>query len=219
MPKRTLNLDLLLGAIIVLIFIGFSHIGPSLFERIERHVYDTELRLAPGEKQGVSKVVLINIDDKSLTRLGSWPWPRHLIAEMIDILKEGGAKLIGLNVPFFEKKANPGLEVLKSFREKFKAYPFGQKDTAMATWMEEHLKQMEEDFDSDRRLVESVRQSGNVVFPASVRFGSSPARAEREEGTLLSKNFLFSAQAPAALEKAFQPTVWSFHSRSLRKML
>jgi serine/threonine-protein kinase len=201
MPKRTLNLDLLLGAIIVLVFIGFSHVRPSLFERIERYIYDTELRLAPGEEHGISKVVLINIDDKSLTRLGSWPWPRHLIAEMIDILKKGGAKLIGLNVPLFEKKANPGLEVLKSFREKFKAYPFGQKDTAMATWMEEHLKQMEEDFDSDRRLVQSVQQSGNVVFPASVRFGSSPSRAERGEDALLSKNFLSSAQVSAALEK------------------
>lgn len=201
MAKRTLNVDLLLGAIIVLIFIGFSIIRPSFFEGIERYVYDSALKFAPEEKRGVFPVVLINIDDKSLTHLGSWPWPRHLIAEMIDILKENGVKLIGLNVQLFEKQANLGLEVLRSFHEKFKAYPFAEKDPAMATWMQEHLKQMEKDLDSDRRLVESARQSGNVVFPASVRFGSSPGRAERGEDALLSKNFLTSAQVSAPLKK------------------
>ncbi len=201
MAKRTLNVDLLLGAIIVLIFIGFSLIRPSFFEAIEKYVYDTELRFAPAEKQGVSRVVLINIDDTSITHLGSWPWPRHLIAEMIDILKGGGVKLIGLNVPFFEKQANPGLRVLRSFHEKFKTYPFGEKDTAMSTWMQGHLKQMEEDLDSDRRLVESVQQSGNVVFPASVKFGSPPDGTAIGGDAILSKNFLTSAQLSDSLKK------------------
>ena len=190
MAKRTLNVDLLLGAIIVLIFIGFSHVRPSLFEGLERYIYDSALSFASGEKQGISQVVLINIDDKSLTRLGSWPWPRNLIAEMIDILKDGGVRLVGLNVPLFEKQANPGIEVLRSFHEKFKAYPFGEKDPTMAAWMQEHLKQMEKDLDSDRRLVESVQRSRNVVLPASVVLGSSPDRTEREGDVRLSKESL-----------------------------
>jgi serine/threonine-protein kinase len=201
MAKRTLNVDLLLGAIIVLIFIGFSIIRPSFFETIERYVYDSASQFAPVEKQGVSQVVLINIDDKSLAHLGSWPWPRHLIAEMIDILKESGAKLIGLNVRLFEKQVNLGLEVLRSFHEKFKAYPFGEKDPVMATWMQEHLKQMEKDLDSDRRLIESVRQSGNVVFPASVKFESSPERIETGRVAILSRDFLSSAQLSDSLKK------------------
>ncbi|MGD9322253.1 MAG: CHASE2 domain-containing protein, partial [Desulfobacteraceae bacterium] len=200
MAKRTLNVDLLLGAIIVLIFIGFSHIRPSFFEGIERYVYDSALRSSPGVKQGVSQVVLVNIDDKSLTHLGSWPWPRHLIAEMIDILKESGAKLIGLNIPLFEKQANLGLEVLRSFHEKFKAYPFGEKDPAMNAWMQEHLEQMEKDLDSDRRLVESVLQSGNVILPASVELGSSPDRTERGGDARLSRDFLTSAQLSDSLK-------------------
>ncbi len=201
MAKRTLNVNLLLGAIIVLIFIGFSHIRPFFFEGIEKYVYDSALRFAPGEKQGVSQVVLINIDDKSLTRLGSWPWPRHLIAEMIDILKEGDVKLIGLNIPLFEKQANLGLDVLRSFHEKFKAYPFGEKDPTIAAWMQEHLKQMEKDLDSDRRLVESVQRSRNVVLPASVVLGSSPDRTEREGDVRLSKESLTSAQLSDSLKK------------------
>ncbi|KPK15317.1 MAG: hypothetical protein AMK69_27730, partial [Nitrospira bacterium SG8_3] len=201
MAKRTLNVDLLLGAIIVLIFIGFSHIKPFFFEGIENYVYESALRFSPGEKQGVSQVVLINIDDKSLTRLGSWPWPRHLIGEMIDILKAGGVKLIGLNIPLFDKQANLGLDVLRSFHEKFKAYPFGDKDPTMAAWMQEHLKQMEKDLDSDRRLVESVLRSGNVVLPASVELGSSPDGTERGGDARLSKESLTSAQLSESLRR------------------
>jgi CHASE2 domain-containing sensor protein/tRNA A-37 threonylcarbamoyl transferase component Bud32 len=201
MAKRTLNVDLLLGAVIVLIFIGFSYFQPSFFEGIERYVYDTELRSAPVEKQDVSRIVLINIDDKSLTRLGSWPWPRNLIAEMIDILKGSGVKLIGLNVPLFEKQANPGLEVFRSFHQELKTYPFGDKEAALSTWMQEHFKQMEEDLDSDRKLVESVQHSGNVVFPASVKFGSSADGTETGGDAILSKNFLTTGQLSDSLRK------------------
>ncbi|MGD8226205.1 MAG: serine/threonine-protein kinase [Desulfobacteraceae bacterium] len=201
MAKRTLNVDLLLGAIIVLIFIGFSYIKPFFFEDIENHIYDSASRFAPAEKQGVSKVVLINIDDKSLTRLGSWPWPRHLIAEMIDILKEGGVKLIGLNIPLFDKQASLGLDVLRSFHEKFKAYPFGEKDPTMAAWMQEHLKQMEKDLDSDRKLVESVMRSRNVVLSASVELGISPDRAERRADDRLAKESLSLAQLSDSLKR------------------
>ena len=201
MAKRTLNVDLLLGAIIVFIFIGLSHIRPFFVEGLEEYVNDSALRFASGEKQGTSQVVLINIDDKSLTRLGAWPWPRHLIAEMIDILKEGGAKLIGLNIPLFEKQANLGLDVLRSFHEKFEAYPFGERDPTMAAWMQEHLKQMEKDLDSDRRLVESVVRSRNVVLPMSIELGSSNDRTEREGDNILSKESLSSAQLSDSLKE------------------
>lgn len=201
MAKRILNLDLVLGTTIVLIFIGFSHLRPSLFEGMERDVYDAQMRFAPGEKQGVPKVVLINIDDKSLTNLGSWPWPRDLIAQMIDRLKEGEAKLIGLNLPLFEKEANPGLKALKSFHEKLGAYPFGDKDTPLATWIDGYLEEMEEDLDNDRRLVESIRLSGNVVLPASVQFGRSQGEAESRGDSPLSRNSLSPFQVSASLRK------------------
>jgi serine/threonine-protein kinase len=168
------------------------------------------LKFAPEEKQDASHVVLINIDDKSLARLGSWPWPRHLIAEMIDILKESGVKLVGLNVPLLEKQANLGLQVLRSFYEKFQAYPFGEKDPAMTTWIQQHLKQMEKDLDSDRRLAESVQQSGNVVVPASVEFESSSDRTGREEDTILSKDLLALTQLSDSLKKKISAKRVSF---------
>ena len=123
MAKKNLNIDMTLGIIIVLIFVGFSYTGLSIFEVMERTVYDAEMRFIHAEKRADNKIALIEIDDKSLTMLGPWPWPRNYIAEMIDIHKGDGVKLIGPYLPFFEKEPTQGLREVKAFREKFNVYP------------------------------------------------------------------------------------------------
>jgi len=65
----------------------------------------------------------VNIDEKSIKQLGPWPWPRQLIAEMISILKNNGAKLIGLDLPFSEKERNLGLQEIRSFRRPSRSVP------------------------------------------------------------------------------------------------
>src|SRR3989344_5335851 len=46
-------------------------------------------------------VLIISIDDESCQELGMrWPWPRHVLATLIDELSEKGAATIGLNLSF-----------------------------------------------------------------------------------------------------------------------
>lgn len=47
-------------------------------------------------------VVIVDIDEESLDRIGQWPWPRSVIAELVDRLAEGGALAIGFDVLFAE---------------------------------------------------------------------------------------------------------------------
>ena len=108
MAKRIINLDLVIGTIIVLIFAGLTYKRVSFLEILERYAYDAETRFSQGQKRDSSEIALIDIDDKSFSKLGSWPWPRDLIAEMIDNLTQGGAKLIGLNIPLIEKRTKKG---------------------------------------------------------------------------------------------------------------
>ena len=201
MARKTSNSDLLLGAIIILVFIGFSFVRPSLFEAFERYVYDIEMKFVRGEDRAVPKVGLIHIDDKSLASLGSWPWPRYLIAQMIDLLKKSGAEVVGINIPFIERESNPALAVIESFQKKLSAYPFGEKDPTLTTWILENLKQMERDFDTDERLIESVQQSGNIVLPFSVHSDDSYDGFEKEQDTLLSDDFLESGRLSASARK------------------
>jgi diguanylate cyclase (GGDEF)-like protein len=43
-------------------------------------------------------VVIVAIDERSLTELGRWPWPRFLHAALIDRLSQAGARAIGLDL-------------------------------------------------------------------------------------------------------------------------
>jgi adenylate cyclase len=102
-----------IGTLVAAIFIYVSFVSPPLFESFEKAIYEIEMRLDTPRNPGESKVALVNIDDKSIRELGQWPWPRHIIAEMISILKNNGAKFIGLDVVFCEKEQNPGIKEIK----------------------------------------------------------------------------------------------------------
>jgi adenylate cyclase len=75
-------------------------------------------------------VVIVDIDEASLRKLGQWPWPRTLVAEMIERLTKLGAAVIAFDVVFAEPdRLSPKLaaDVFKgldeSTREKLRTLP------------------------------------------------------------------------------------------------
>jgi len=46
------------------------------------------------------QIVLVGIDQKSLAKVGRWPWPRGRFAPLLRAVHQAGAKTIGLNVLF-----------------------------------------------------------------------------------------------------------------------
>jgi serine/threonine-protein kinase len=122
---------------------------------------------------------------------------------MIAILKRNKTKRIGLDIPLFEKEPNQGLREVKSFKTRFNAQPFAKKDPSIANWIRKNLEQLEEDLDNDRRLVESVKQSGNVILPALGHFGKYETRpkSSRRKDPYLSNSFLASAKNSPSLKK------------------
>lgn len=47
-------------------------------------------------------VVIVDIDEASLNSLGQWPWPRTLVAKLVDQITTAGAAAIGFDVVFAE---------------------------------------------------------------------------------------------------------------------
>jgi CHASE2 domain-containing sensor protein/tRNA A-37 threonylcarbamoyl transferase component Bud32 len=142
-----------------------------LFESIERVIYEIGMRLDAPRNPGQSKVALVNIDDKSIRELGQWPWPRCIIAEMIAILKDNGAKLIGLDMVFSEKEQNPGIEEIKKLyaeiQERLEARSLREKDK----WILSKLKEVERRLDNDRALSKAVKDAGNIILPVLGEYG------------------------------------------------
>jgi len=59
------------------------------------------------------RIVILDIDEKSLGELGRWPWSRKLMAELVDKLFERyGVAVLGFDVVWAERDSSSGIEVL-----------------------------------------------------------------------------------------------------------
>lgn len=88
-----------IGVALVLALIAAAR--PSAFTRLDNAVYDALLRALP-ESAPDGQVVIVNVDERSLSALGQWPWPRARIAQLIENLRDLGASAIGMDVIFAE---------------------------------------------------------------------------------------------------------------------
>ena len=56
----------------------------NIFSDLRLRSFDTFQQMYPREKMQDDPVVLVDIDDESLSRYGQWPWPRNLVAELVN---------------------------------------------------------------------------------------------------------------------------------------
>ncbi|HEX9910186.1 MAG TPA: serine/threonine-protein kinase [Desulfatiglandales bacterium] len=195
MEKTPLKkIDLVVGAFLAFLFILLSFQSFAVFESLGRVIYSIQMRLDAPRNPGANIVAIVNIDDKSIKQLGPWPWPRQLIAEMIPILKNNGAKLIALDLLFSEKERNLGLqeirELQKAIQERSGA---STKDPSLL----KSLSDIESRLDSDRLLIKAIKESGNIYLPLIGSFGKYDTELVLPEDSSVKKNSL-KTKAPFA---------------------
>ena len=180
-----IDLCLCVAVAIFFIFLSFYSLGP--LEALEKVIYDIQMRLDLAGNQGDNKIAIINIDEKSLRQIGPWPWPRHVIAEMLDILKKSGAKLVGLSFVISDKEYNEGLKEMNGLRQAIieKSTPFPPEP-----WLLETVQQAEKRLDNDQILVETVKRCENVVLSVQGEFGKFDSELVLNPGSFLEKNSL-----------------------------
>lgn len=74
---------------------------PNLFANLERISGDWTWRLAADSRQE-RRVVLVDINEDSLARVGPWPWPRQTMAKLSNQLAQEGVNLQVFDVVFPE---------------------------------------------------------------------------------------------------------------------
>ncbi|HKY33534.1 MAG TPA: adenylate/guanylate cyclase domain-containing protein [Candidatus Polarisedimenticolia bacterium] len=70
-------------------------------ELYELRTIDLMMR-ARGPAPADPRVAICDIDAAGVDHFGQWPWPRHLLARLVDRLAEGGASVIAFDVVFSE---------------------------------------------------------------------------------------------------------------------
>ena len=171
MNKNDSRTNLFIGSFVIAICMYLSFMTFPAFETLEKRIYEIEMRLDTPRNPSESKVAIVNIDDKSIRKLGQWPWPRHIIADMIKILKSNGAKFIGIDMIFSEKEQNPGMKEIEKLYSKILKRETSYAKEKKDTWILAELKEIEKRLDNDKVLSETVKNSGNIILPVVGEFG------------------------------------------------
>jgi adenylate cyclase len=109
-----------IGLAIVLFFLGHTlrwyEIG--FITQLDNIIYDARLNMTMPE--GIDpRVVILDIDEKSLGEVGRWPWSRNLMAQLMEkLFDKYGVLLVGFDVVWAERDTSSGIDTLQALAQR-----------------------------------------------------------------------------------------------------
>ena len=166
----------------LLFLIGVAN-GAVFLERLERIAYDAGIQAAHHSPGSAENIVIVAIDEESIQQIGRWPWPRSVLAEMVDQLSTAKAKVIGLQIFLSEPQADAGLGFIRRLGAALgKSAEKGEVGTL--------LRQAEQELNTDRRLAEAIPAAGNVLLPMHFTFGRPAGKLDAPLPDFVQRNRL-----------------------------
>ena len=154
LSRRSLRVGIsLLPLVIALLHVaGILPLG--VLQRLDHIIYDARLRWTlPGTPD--DRVVIVDIDEKSLAQLGQWPWPRDRMAELVDnLFDRHEIALLGFDTVFAEADTSSGLAVL----DRLASNDLRDQPGYIAS-----LERLRPQLDRDRRFADALRQRQVVL--------------------------------------------------------
>lgn len=143
--------------------IGFLH-------RLDAILYDARLRASMPRSMD-PRVVIVDIDEKSLAEVGRWPWGRNKLAAMLDeLFDRQQVALLGFDVVFAEPDQSSGLQRLREL---------AQADLKDAPGFRERLAQLQSSLDYDASFARALQNR-----PAVLGYYLTSERDGRKSGVL-----------------------------------
>lgn len=107
------------AVIFVLLLHSIGIFNLTAISRLENFTYDIRLNmLMPGKVD--ERIVIIDIDEKSLQEQGRWPWSRNKLADLVNQLFDVyHVNVLGVDVVFAEKDESSGLKRLEEIKAKY----------------------------------------------------------------------------------------------------
>jgi len=99
--------------VILALLLGLRVWDPGATQQARWLVFDTYQRIKPRIYDPRLPVKIIDVDDDSLARHGQWPWPRPVMARLVETLARAGAAAIAFDIVFAEGDRSSPEEALK----------------------------------------------------------------------------------------------------------
>ena len=132
--------------------VGILRLG--VLERLDNVIYDSRLG-ATMPKTLDDRIVIVDIDEKSLAEVGRWPWGRNKLSALTDELFERQKiALLGFDVVFAEADESSGLKRLNEL---------AQKELRDQPGFVDKLKQLQASLDYDAMFARSLERRPVVL--------------------------------------------------------
>lgn len=158
----------------VLVLLALLHASGAFpvnsIARLDDRIYDARLQLTMPRTLD-ERVVIVEIDEASLARLGQWPWSRRRVADLVnELVGRQQVRVLALDVVFAEHDRSSGLNEL---RELAKGPLRNQPD--FTRWLEQATPSL----DYDAVLAKSLENR-----PVVLGYYFTSDRGGRRQGTL-----------------------------------
>ncbi len=156
-------ISMILTASAVLIYL-FTFVGEratpffEFVQRLELNTLDTRFRYR-GRSHGRpdSRIVIVDIDQHSQEVLGRWPFSRTHFANMLDALREDGARVVAFDITF--SKPDEISAPISELRKEFQGQG-GEIDPRFAA----KFAKLEAKYNTDEHFARAIERFGTVVL-------------------------------------------------------
>lgn len=133
---------MLVGAVY---FSGSSH---ELRKRLQYATFDTYNKIKP--RAASDRITIIDLDEESIAKMGQWPWPRSVMAELVTNLHNLGAKVIAFDIVFAEADRTSPARIAQTLPDGDEYKPVKSALDALP--------------DNDAIFAKAIGDAGNVVM-------------------------------------------------------
>ena len=131
------------------VFVSFVPIFDplSVFSSLRNTAFDLFQNISPRESISSDAVIVLDIDEKSLSEIGQWPWPRSVLANLVN--KTYLSASLGFDIVFAEFDRTGSNELKKQYKNNFSL-----------------IEILNDVPDNDDIFADSIRNHGTVVLGA-----------------------------------------------------
>jgi len=182
--------DWFLALLIGVSFIAAYSGGFPLLEHVEQFAYDAGVRMTHRHPAANEDIAIVAIDDASIDQIGRWPWPRTVLAEMLERLTRAKARAIGLLVFLTEPQTDPGLAHIRKLKDYVGNARFPKQARGQVRELTNLLSQAETELDADGRLVRSLPRVRHLYMPMFFQAGVPQSKPDIKLPEFLRRNRL-----------------------------
>ena len=115
-------INLYIATVIATVFIFLYLSNKSYIQRFNNNFIDTYFNIR-GKSLASKDIIIIDIDEKSLQKLGHWPWSRDKLAKIVDNLTSLGVGIIGFDMVFAEEDNTSPSKIAQVIKQDGKNLP------------------------------------------------------------------------------------------------